>query len=1127
MNAIDFCESEKEAERISMGERKVQYFLDQQDKLKFTIENFTRAKPFASFLPGIAGVTGIPLWCFYTNRGQGIAGFGIESKDGAIMEFQPANKAYRLTPTHGFRTFLKYRIDGKEGFYEPFQETLAYASSQRENKMTISPYDVALEEINSDLGLSVTVRYFTVPEEPLAALAREVVIKNIGNAGEFEIELLDGMPLINPYGITNENTKNMSRTIEAWAFAENLENDAPYFRLKVLSDDSAEVIPVREGNFYFGFYEEDGKSLALKPIIDVETVFGHCLDLSYPERFCRLGFSPLQPQHFENRTPCAFGYAKFRLAAGGSQAVYSYIGHVGGVGELNRIRPAFMEKSFFHKKSEWNEKLVRELMDQAFISSNSETFDAYARQTFLDNLLRGGMPVTVQSERGRDVIYLYSRKHGDMERDYNDFRIAPTFFSQGNGNYRDINQNRRNDIWLNTDAGYSNIKYFMNLVQLDGYNPLVTRNYGYIYEGGEKLDAEIRELLCEDGREQFFAFLKKPFLLQGLITFIHQENIGLKAPVEALIQRMIPGCRKYEEAVHGEGYWTDHGFYNTDLLESFEGVFPDRMKELLHGDRSFSFYDDAYYVVPRKEKYVLHKGKAMQLKSVRKVEDKLKLIAARDREPHKVRVQNGSGEVYYTCLFTKLICFCVNKMASLDPFGVGIEMEAGKPNWNDALNGLPGLFGSSVNETFELIRLMELMQSWIEKYNLGGEELQLPDEFHEFLGEVCRALEINTADNSEAGNFAYWDRTYTAKEAFREKVLYGLGGNEKSVSIKEVQEFLSSSLKKLADAKKMAFDEEQGIYNTYFIHEPVEIELPDGENTAARKEKKNTTENIRVRRFKQIPLPPFLEGQVHALKIEKEETAALALYHSIRKSGIYDSELKMYKTNASLAAAPQEVGRLTAFTPGWLENESIFLHMEHKYLLEMLKAGMADQFFEDAKTCFVPFMNPEVYGRSILENSSFIASSANPDAHVHGRGFVARLSGTTAEFYNILLVMALGTKPFCLNDAGEPELKVRPCLPEWLFAREAKTVKLYGKQGVRTVELEANTFSFHMLGNVLLVYHNDTLKNTFGEEGVRAARIVLQGDGEERLEFLGDTISAPYAAGVRNGAYNRIDIWLA
>jgi len=41
-----------------------------------------------------------------------------------------------------------------------------------------------------------------------------------------------------------------------------------------------------------------------------------------------------------------------------------------------------------------------------------------------------------------------------------------------------------------------------------------------------------------------------------------------------------------------------------------------------------------------------------------------------------------------------------NKAASLDPSGIGIEMEANKPNWYDSLNGLPGLLGSSISETF-------------------------------------------------------------------------------------------------------------------------------------------------------------------------------------------------------------------------------------------------------------------------------------------------------------------------------------------------------------------------------------------------------------------------------------------
>ena len=38
----------------------------------------------------------------------------------------------------------------------------------------------------------------------------------------------------------------------------------------------------------------------------------------------------------------------------------------------------------------------------------------------------------------------------------------------------------------------------------------------------------------------------------------------------------------------------------------------------------------------------------------------------------------------------------VLKFATMDSAGMGIEMEAGKPGWLDALNGLPALFGSGM-----------------------------------------------------------------------------------------------------------------------------------------------------------------------------------------------------------------------------------------------------------------------------------------------------------------------------------------------------------------------------------------------------------------------------------------------
>ena len=86
---------------------------------EFIIKNYNHAKLFTNFLPGIAGIWGTPMWVFYVNRGQCITSFGIEGKDKAIMEFQPANKAYRLTSVYGFRTFLKIKQRSKVLFYEP------------------------------------------------------------------------------------------------------------------------------------------------------------------------------------------------------------------------------------------------------------------------------------------------------------------------------------------------------------------------------------------------------------------------------------------------------------------------------------------------------------------------------------------------------------------------------------------------------------------------------------------------------------------------------------------------------------------------------------------------------------------------------------------------------------------------------------------------------------------------------------------------------------------------------------------------------------------------------------------------------------------------------------------------
>ena len=73
----------------------------------FVMDDYGKKSTFASFLPGIAGIRGIPIWCYYVNRGQCVVSFGVDNKDHAIMEFYPAHQAYQNAKDHRVPHILK------------------------------------------------------------------------------------------------------------------------------------------------------------------------------------------------------------------------------------------------------------------------------------------------------------------------------------------------------------------------------------------------------------------------------------------------------------------------------------------------------------------------------------------------------------------------------------------------------------------------------------------------------------------------------------------------------------------------------------------------------------------------------------------------------------------------------------------------------------------------------------------------------------------------------------------------------------------------------------------------------------------------------------------------------------
>ncbi len=969
--------------------------LDKQGR--FVIDNYATRSPFASFLPGISGKTGIPIWSFYVNRGQAICSFGVEDKAHSIMEFCPAHQSYQRTGTLGYRTFL--RVDGE--YYEPFHKDAAPKT------MYTGMNELEIEEKSAKYGVQTNVLYYILPGEKLGGMVRRVTVKNTGSAPK-KVEILDGLPALIPFGVTIFSMQSAGQTTKAWMQVEDVESALPYYRVRVSMSDEAEVKEVTGGYFYFTV-DADGNRLPV--IVDPEVAFEYDLALTEAVGMQKHSLSDLlaKKQVAQNNVPTGLFGKEVTLAPGEEVTLYGICGQADSKELLNALVAKCDGKNYFDKKYAEAVSLTDDLCRAIHTKTADKTFDAYCKQIHLDNILRGGYPIVLGKDK---VFYIYSRKHGDIERDYNWFVMSPEFYSQGNANFRDVNQNRRSDVRFYPYTGDLNIKLFYDLIQLDGCNPLSIERMTFTAD-----KAKIADITAcvkgDEAQKKLAEFLEKPFSPGSLMKFVGQENIQLDRTPEAFLDVAADASVANMNAAFGEGYWCDHWTYNLDLVESFLAIYPDKEKQLLFDDHSYTYFESKALVLPRSKRYV-KTGRG--IRQYRSIDAETKKNVPFDR----ARVNYGKGDTFTTNLITKMAILALTKFTALDAYGMGIEMEGGKPGWYDALNGLPGIFGSSMCETYELARMLEFMIRELEKY---GQAVEMPVEAVTLMNKATALLADYNAGKLDL--FGYWDAVNTAKEAYRETITWGVDGKMETIAAADMLTVLKAWDTFTQAGIARAIEYGKGICPSYFSYEMSDY-TENGEEITARK-------------FDVVPLPYFLEGPSRWLKLDAPIERKKDLYTRVRASGLFDKKLEMYKVNEDLSSASFELGRCKAFTPGWLENESVFLHMEYKYLLELLKSGLYEEFFKDIRTMFIPFLDEKVYGRSLLENCSFLASSANPNEHIHGQGFVARLSGSTAEFVNMWQLMFIGSNPFTVED-GKLALTLTPVVPDYLIGAD-KTVE--------------------------------------------------------------------------------------
>jgi hypothetical protein len=1047
----------------------------------FRLEGHNHARPFSGFLPAIAGEWGVPAWAFYVSRGQALAGAGAGDRAGQILELYSFNKACTRVEMEGFRTFL--RLDGAN-LPEPFRRR---RESPWHEALEVTPAEIRLEAVHAEAGIRLDVTYFILPGRRLPGIVRDVSITDLSGSAR-TLEVLDGTPRLLPHGLGLHGIKTIPRHIEAMAVTERPDDGIALYRLAQVPSDDASVASSAAAHFLRSWAAPGPVSL----VVDPAAVFSDHFAFDRAIAFEDGGAAALRDaqQVERGRTPCGFTLWEGALDAHESVRIVSVLGRTTD-GDLTGLE-GLGAPAAWNELRKQNLEVIDRLADTAFTVSDRPVFDAYCRQNALDDIIRGGAPLRMGPVG--PVVYAFSHQNFDLERDYHDFVVTPTYLSAGIGHFRNTLQNRRNDVFFEPASSEENLRIFFNLLQLDGYNPLEVRPQTYTVADPTAVATWVEDLVEDDeARRWLLDMMESPFLIGELAMWLEQAS-GVPAAEHAEALGTAIGFLAPEEigAIHA-GYWVDHWRYLLDLAERHFVVFPDQISQTLLAG-GYTWFDDPDVVAPRRDRYRMTPDGPRQLGAVVRDEEKQRLIASRDEPRH--RACAASGALIHSTLAEKLVLLAATRLATLDPAGLGIEMEAGKPGWNDSLNGLPGLFGSCQPESLELRRALRLVDRWLA--DVGLADLDFYEELADLLDDL--ALLVDERVDGTLTAFLFWDRATSAKETYRRRIRLHTTGRRRTVSVDRIRQLCQKGIELLDLGLRAGGRRDDGLPHTFFTGHPTLEETPEGPVATG---------------FEVRPIEPFLEGAVHWMREFPEDAASV--HAAVRASALYDRDLEMYRSSIVMDDADPALGRAVgAYPPGWLEHASIYTHMEYKYLLEMLRSGLVREFWEDAEQCLVPFLDPATYGRSPIEGSSFIVSSAHPDPAEHGRGYQPRLSGMTAEFNSIWIEAALGSRPFRVG-AGGLVFAPEPRLPGRYFTTGEVTRTLTTVEGDTSLTFPAGTFACRAVAGTVVRYLNPTRADTFGPDAVSPERFEVAFTDGRRVTADGPFLVGKPAAALRRG----------
>jgi len=818
-------------------------------------ETYYRIRHYDQMLPFFMSlVSGADHWLFIASTGGLTA--GRINADSALFPYETEDKITAHSDTTGSKTIFRVvrhgaAHDGRCLLWEPFStHCAALYRCERHLYKNVPGSSLIFEEINHDLGLTFRCAWRTGDR---FGFVRTCWLQNDGD-DDCQIDLLDGLQNLLPYGATSAMQTTMSSLLHAYKRSElESETGLGLFALSATLTDRAEPSESLQATVV---WQVGLDGLAYLLCAEQVDGFRHGRSLTTETDVC-------------GKPGAYLVHAALTLLPGQTRRW-----HIAA--DVNQDSTAVTRLIHLLRQ----ERPVIEQQIEADIAQNTadlcryvaaadglqhaalSTTTAHHFANVMFNIMRGGIFATgynvdradflnfIQTRNGRvyaahadwfaalpahfpirelyaqaaasgapDLIRLcyeylpltFSRRHGDPSRPWNQFSInlkhpdgTPRLDYQGN--WRDIFQN-----WEPLALSFPHfvegmIAKFLNATTADGYNPYRVTRAGIEWEVPEP---------------------HNPW-----------ANIG---------------------------YWSDHQIiYLQKLLEIAAQTQPDTLARL--GRRAVFAYANVPYRLKPYAEMLADWSNTIQFdwECQEEIETAVSNLGTDGRLLH-----TAAGITVHATLTEKLLVLLLAKLTNLVPGG-GIWMNTQRPEWNDANNALVGK-GLSVVTTAYLRRFIAFWQTQVtadETFALNTAVADLFTAVYNTFTAHQPALESGFDGRARR---AIMDELGAAATAYR-TIVYEAGLPETAVSLtgQTLADFLALA-QRYVEHTLRANRRPDDLYHAYNI-----LRLEDGETAVDH-------------------LYPMLEGQVAILSsglLTPDE--ALALLRSLRHSDLYRADQHTY-----------------------------------------------------------------------------------------------------------------------------------------------------------------------------------------------------------------------------------------